>query len=113
MTTLTHAEVRQEAELARTRARCNAFNQNVFTLEFVGGQVALLDVRGAANVEEARSIAQNAIKNCEYMVVDGDQTEGQAHSFSLWCSAAAQEMQPHSHRPNEKKEEHTCHSHSI
>lgn len=86
-----------QAELEQVRARCNAYNRNVFTIVFVGGQIALLDVRGAANVEEARHIARTAIKHCQYTVVDGDQSDGHAAYFYLWCSTAAQEVQPHSH----------------
>ena len=86
-----------QVELARVRARCNAYNRNVFTITFIGGQIALLDVRGASNIEDARAIARTAFKNCQYPVVDGDQSGGHAAYFYLWCSSAAQGMQPHHH----------------
>lgn len=79
------AELAQvQAELARCRARISANNQHLFTLTFVGGQVALLEVRGAANQEQAHTIACNAIKRCRYVVTEGDQTGGNAHSFYYW-----------------------------
>jgi len=84
-----------QTELARVHARIHATHQNNFKITFAGGQVALLDVRGAANQEEAHTIACTAFKHCEYTVVDGDQSGGHAASFSLWCSSAAQEMQLH------------------
>ncbi len=84
-----------KTELARVRAKAQANNQNIFTLTFIGGQIALLDVRGASNIEEARALAGTAFKNCQYRVVDGDQSGGQSAYFYLWCSSAAQEMQPH------------------
>ena len=86
-----------QIELARVRARIHASNQNIFTLTFAGGQIALLDVRGASDIEEARALACAAFKHCEYIVVDGDQSGGHAAYFYLWCSSAAQEMQPHHH----------------
>lgn len=82
--------VRVRAELARVRTRVFASNRHTFTLTFVGGQVALLDVRGAANSEQAHTIACNAIKRCRYVVTEGDQTGGNAHSFYHWCSVEAQ-----------------------
>ena len=68
---------------------------SLFTLTFVGGQVALLDVRGAVDSEEARAIAHQAIKTCSYSVVDGDQTQGRAAYFYYWHTREAQEMHPH------------------
>lgn len=95
ITTL-QAELDQvQIELARVRARIHASNQNIFTITFIGGQIGLLDVRGASDIEEARAIARTAFKNCQYTTVDGDQSGGHAAYFYLWCSSAAQEMQPH------------------
>lgn len=84
-----------QVELARVRARIHASNQNTFTITFIGGQIALLDVRGASDIEEARDLAHAAFKNCQYTTVDGDQSGGHAAYFYLWCSSAAQEMQPY------------------
>ena len=81
------AQVR--VELARTWARVHALNKHTFTLTFAGGQVALLEVCGAANQEEARTLASHAIKTCSYSVIDGDQTGGNAHCFSYWCRSDA------------------------
>jgi len=72
-------------ELARTWARVHASNRHTFTLTFVGGQVALLEVCGAANQDEARTLASHAIKRCQYSVTDGDMTNGHAHCFYYWC----------------------------
>ena len=66
----------------------------LFTLTFRGGQVALLNVCGASTQEEARAIAESAIKNSQYEVVAGDHTEGHAHCFYSWCTAQAQERTP-------------------
>ena len=74
----------------------------LFTLTFRGGQVALLDVRGAVDSEEARAIAHQAIKTCSYRVVDGDQTQGRAAYFYYWTTRAAQEMHPHPGRTTEQ-----------
>ena len=79
-----------QAEIARTWARVSAYNRHTFTLTFVGGQVALFEVRGATNQEQARTIASQAIKTCSYSVTDGDQTGGNAHCFYYWCSSEAQ-----------------------
>lgn len=73
-----------QAELARCRAQISANNQHLFTLTFAGGQVALLEVRGAADYEQARTIACHAIKRCRYAVTEGDQTGGNAHSLYYW-----------------------------
>ena len=81
---------RVRAEIARARVRLFATNRHTFTLTFAGGQVALLEVRGAADQEEARTIAQNAITTSRYTVTDGDTTGGRAHYFYCWCSAEAQ-----------------------
>lgn len=81
---------RVQGELARTWARVHASNKHTFTLTFAGGQVALLEVGGAANQEEAHAIAHHAIKGCQYTVTDGDTTNGYAHCFSYWCSIEAQ-----------------------
>ncbi len=79
-----------QAELARCWARVSANNRHLFTLTFVGGQVVLLEVRGAADHEQARTVACNAIKRCRYAVTEGDQTGGNAHYFYCWCSIEAQ-----------------------
>lgn len=79
-----------QSELARTWARVRASHRHTFTLTFAGGQVALLEVRGAANQEEARTIACTAITRCQYTVTDGDQTGGRAHIFYYCCSIQAQ-----------------------
>lgn len=93
-------------ELAQVDARICADNKDIFTLCFADGQRVPLEVRGAANREQARVIAQQAVSRrkkitvsgdyvdepINYVVLDGDQTNGQAEGFSLWCSAAAQEM---------------------
>ncbi len=73
-----------QAELARCWARVSANNRHLFTLTFAGGQVALLDVRGAADQDQAHTIACNAIKRCRYVVTEGDQTGGNAHYFYYW-----------------------------
>ncbi len=73
-----------QAELARCWARVHANNRHTFTLTFAGGQVALLEVRGAADREQARTIACHAIKRCRYVVTEGDQTGGNAHCFYYW-----------------------------
>ena len=78
------AQVR--VELAQTWARVRAYNKHTFTLTFVGGQIALLEVCGAANQEDAHSIACTAITRCQYSVTDGDQTQGRAHTFYYWCN---------------------------
>lgn len=93
MTTTTTMTTRPQ-ERAKPLAS-SAAHRHVFTLNFAGGQVALLDVRGAADSEQARSIAQQAIKRSRYSVTDGDQTAGRAASFYFWCSSAAQEVRPH------------------
>ncbi len=71
-----------------------AKHRHVFTLTFPGGQIAPLEVRGAADQEAARAIARTAFKQCRYEVIDGDQTNGHAECFHLWCSTAAQLAQP-------------------
>ena len=73
-------------ELAQTWARVRAYNKHTFTLTFAGGQIALLEVCGAANQEDAYSIACTAITRCQYSVTDGDQTQGRAHTFYYWCN---------------------------
>ncbi|MBA2676816.1 MAG: hypothetical protein H0U76_00215 [Ktedonobacteraceae bacterium] len=75
-----------QAEIARTWARVHASHRHMFTLTFAGGQVALLEVRGAADREEAHRIACTAIARCQYTVTDGDQTQGHAHTFYYWCN---------------------------
>ena len=90
ITTLQTEIAQVRAELARTWARVYASNRHTFTLTFAGEQVALLEVRGAANHEQARTIASHAIKRCQYSVTDGDTTNGQAHCFYYWCSVEAQ-----------------------
>ena len=91
MTTLLRTSRDQEQpQPVAPRARTS-----LFTLTFVGGQVALLDVRGAVDSEEARAIAHQAIKTCSYSVVDGDQTQGRAAYFYYWHTREAQEMHPH------------------
>ncbi len=86
-TATTTTAIRQATEVAKN-------HRHVFTLTFPGGQVAPLEVRGAADQEAARTIAATAFKQCRYEVVDGDQTQGHAEYFHLWCSAAAQVAQP-------------------
>jgi len=80
----------EQAELARCWARIYANNWHTFTLTFAGGQVALLEVRGAADQKQARALAQDAIKTCRYTITDGDTTNGQAHYLYHWCSIEAQ-----------------------
>lgn len=46
-----------QAELARCWARVHATNRHTFTLTFQRGEVALLEVRGAADQDQARAIA--------------------------------------------------------
>ena len=58
---------------------------SLFTLTFVGGQVALLTVSGATDAHHARTIASNAIAHCRYAVVEGDHTGGNVHCFFSWC----------------------------
>ena len=65
---------------------------SLFTLTFVGGQVALLTVSGATDAHHARTIASNAIAHCRYAVVEGDTTNGLVHSFYYWHEA--QERNP-------------------
>ena len=65
---------------------------SLFTLPFVGGQVALLTVSGATDAHHARTIASNAIAHCRYAVVEGDTTNGLVHSFYYWHEA--QERNP-------------------
>jgi hypothetical protein len=93
-----------------------ASNRHVFTLTFPGGQIAVLEVRGAADQEAASAIAQQAVRQrrtisqsgeqvetpINYTVADGDATRGRAELFYYWCSAAAQERQPlHTHHHQE------------
>lgn len=75
-----------QAETARTWARVRAYHRHMFTLTFAGGQIALLEVCGATNQEEAHTIACTAIMRCQYTVTDGDQTQGRAHTFYYWCN---------------------------
>lgn len=86
-----------QAELARCWARVHAGNTHLFTLTFPHGEVALLDVYGAANHEQAHAIAQDAIKTCRYTVTDGDTTHGQAQYLYHWCSSEAQERSVRRH----------------
>jgi len=65
---------------------------SLFTLTFVGGQVALLTVSGATDAHHARTIASNAIAHCRYAVVEGDTTNRLVHSFYYWHEA--QERNP-------------------
>lgn len=87
---LLHEIARLQTELVRVRARLFATNRHTFTLTFADGQVALLEVQGAADQKEAHTIACTAIKRCRYVVTEGDQTGGNAHSFYYWCSTEAQ-----------------------
>jgi len=84
-----------DAASSQQQSQSVALGASLFTLLFVGGQVALLDVRGAVDSEEARAIAHQAIKTCSYSVVDGDQTQGRAAYFYYWHTREAQEMHPH------------------
>ena len=93
---------RVRAELTHARATLFARNIHRFTLTFVGGQVALLEVRGAADDEQARILAANAIKHCHYMVTDGDTTYGQAQYFYYWCSLESQ-VWAMNHQKEEKR----------
>jgi len=86
-----------QTELAQTWARVYADNTHLFTLTFPHGEVALLDIRGATNHEQAYAIACNAIKTCHYMVTEGDTTNGQAQYLSYWCSSEAQERSVRRH----------------
>ena len=64
----------------------------LFTLTFAGGQVALLTVYGATDAHHARTLAEDAVKNCRYTAVEGDTTNGLVHSFYYWHEA--QERNP-------------------
>ena len=89
------AEIAQvQLETAQTWAQVHADNRHLFTLTFMGGEVALLEVRGAEDQEKARLLAHNAITRCSYTVTDGDQTNGNAHCFYYWYSIEAQERSP-------------------
>jgi hypothetical protein len=94
-----------------------AARTDTFTLTFPGGQIAILEVRGATDQEAARAIAQQAVRHrrrinqrgetietpINYTVTDGDATNGHAELFYYWCSAAAQECQPrHPRQPEEE-----------
>jgi hypothetical protein len=101
-TTITTVTTTQQA------AEAAAANSHVFTLSFAGGQIAIVEIRGAADLDSARAIAQGAVKHrrtisqsgeqiettIHYTVTDGDATAGQAKRFYWWCSAIAQERQP-------------------
>ncbi len=84
----------QQAE----RDRLSASNRHLFTITFPtfpGPTIALLEVRGAANQENARALAWKAFKHCRYAVEDDDQTGGHSqyfYTFHTWASAAAQEV---------------------
>jgi hypothetical protein len=98
MTTATTLTIQQQAAMV-----------HIFTLHFKAGEIAVLEVRGAADQDSARQVAQQAIKHrrhiglhgevieepISYTVSDGDTTGGRTEHFYLWCSAAAQEQQPH------------------
>jgi hypothetical protein len=88
-------------ELEQQPAATEAFT---FTLVFPRGYIAILEVRGAATQESARAFAEQALPMCQYIVRDGDQTNGHAEIFYLWCNAAAQEQPPHHSRQNNLKE---------
>ncbi len=82
-------------ERPRVHASRGTENKHLFTLTFAHGEVALLDVRGAVDQEQARAIACDAIKRCQYSVTDGDQTGGNAHYFYSWCSVEVQAHAAH------------------
>jgi hypothetical protein len=65
-----------------------ANNSHTFTLTFRRGELAILEVRGAADQETARAIAGSAFSNCQYTITDGDQTNGRAEYFYSWCREA-------------------------
>jgi hypothetical protein len=93
----------QAAAATQTTAATDC--KDIFTLIFPGHRLAILEVHGAANEDEARAFASEAIPQCGYEVKDGDQAAGQAEIFYYWCSAAAQECQPHpAHRPEPASE---------
>lgn len=71
-----------------------AKNSHTFTLSFKRGEIALLEIRGAENIEQARLIASTAIAHCFYGFMDGCQVRGHVAIFYLWCSTAAQQHQP-------------------
>jgi hypothetical protein len=88
-----------------------ADRKDTFTLIFPGHLLAVLEVRGASSQDEARAVACEALPQCSYEVVDGDQTAGQAEIFYSWCSAEAQERQPvlH-HQPHQMQQATTARS---
>lgn len=88
---------RVRAELLHVRARLSAGNMHLFTLTFPHGEVALLEVRGAADSQQAHLIASTAITTCRYTVTDGDTTHGQAQYLYHWCSSEAQERSVRRH----------------
>jgi hypothetical protein len=85
-----------KAEFDMLDVRIFAANWHLFTLIFKGGQQARTIVYGAPTQEHARTIVSNAFVNCEYTVLDGDQSHGRAAgTYRCWYSSAAQEAQPH------------------
>jgi hypothetical protein len=107
-TTAQQGAQQQQAKAAGTQTTA-ADRKDMFTLIFPGHLLAVLEVRGASSQDEARTVACEALPQCSYEVVDGDQTAGQAEIFYSWCSAEAQERQPH-HQPRQMQQATTARS---
>lgn len=83
---------RVQAELEGVEARIFADELHLCTIIFRGGQMILVEVRGAPNQDRAHSVVCTAFLNCEYIVLDGNQTNGRAvGDCRCWYSSAAQE----------------------
>lgn len=57
-----------------------------FTLVFPQGEIAVLEVRGASDQEQARTLACGAFPSCVYTVTDGDVANGHAEYFYTWSN---------------------------
>ncbi len=83
---------RVQAELDAVNARIFADAVHFCTIIFKGGQMVLVEVRGAPNQESARRVVCTAFLHCEYTVLNGNQTNGRAEGdCRCWYSSAAQE----------------------
>jgi len=67
-----------------------AHSYHLFTLVFVDGQGALLEIWGAGSREEATRIAHTAVVEPHPQVVlEGDHPQGKARIIYHWCSRLA------------------------
>lgn len=91
---------------------------HTFTLFFPDERLTVLEIRGAANQDCARAIAELSIRHrrtinlrgdqietsLNYAVIDGDCSCGRAASYCSW-TCDEEECQPHS-RPEPKRNSH-------